>query len=399
MKKPIIISGLSIILISVLFGIFTSCSSKIEVSSEPVVSTLKNDKPVLNVYIENSGSMDGYMCNGSELKDCVYDYISDLNRYTDETNLNYINSTVIPYKGDLKTYIKTLNPNSFKLAGGNRSNTELDVVIGKVLENVTDSSVCILVSDFILDVPSKDAQNFLNNTAISIKDEIISAQKRVPNLGVEILKFSSKFNGKYFYPNGTVEELKDVKRPYYIWIFGDKDYLAQLNTDVPFSQLVKYDLKGIASFTNKSNVPFEIKNQSGTSQVVVPAHGDYHVMIRADFRSTLQPDGVIQDTSNFSFNNNTIQINGIYPISDKKESYTHFIKFTIPKGTQIAQEMLTFSSPKMPSWVSASNDDTGANINDNLDKTTGIKYLIQGVADAFRSETICTTMQFNVKRK
>lgn len=397
MKNPITISA---ILSSLIFiGFTTSCSKKIEVGADPVASTIKSEKPVLNVYIENSGSMDGYMCNGSELKDCVYDFASDLNRFTDETNLNYINSTIIPYKGDLKTYIKALNPSSFKQAGGNRSNTELDVIIGNVLENVTDTSICILVSDFILDVPSKDAQNFLNNTAISIKDEVITAQKRVPNLGVEILKLSSKFTGKYFYPNGSVEELTDVKRPYYIWIFGDKDYLAKLNTEVPFSQLVKYDLSGIAAFTNTSNVPFEIKNQSGTSHVIVPVHGDYHIMIRADFRSTLQPDGVVQDKSNFSFNNNSIIVDGVYPISDKKGGYTHFIKFTIPKGTKIAQESLTFSFPKLPSWVSTSNDDTGTNVKDNLDKTTGIRYLIQGVADAFRDETICTTMQFNVKRK
>ena len=122
-------------------------------------------------------------------------------------------------------------------------------------------------------------------------------------------------------------------------------------------------------------------------------------MIRADFRSTLQPDGIVQDISNFSFNNNSIIVDGVYPISDKKVGYTHFIKFTIPKGTKIAQESLTFSFPKLPSWVSASNDDTGTNVMDNLDKTTGIKYLVQGVADAFRTETICTTMQFNVKRK
>ncbi len=79
MKKPII----SAIISSVLFlGFATSCSEKIEVSSDPVASTIKSEKPVLNVYIENSGSMDGYMCNGSELKDCVYDFVSDLNRYT-----------------------------------------------------------------------------------------------------------------------------------------------------------------------------------------------------------------------------------------------------------------------------------------------------------------------------
>ncbi len=36
---------------------------------------IKKVSPKLKVYIENSGSMDGYMCEGSELKDAVYDYI------------------------------------------------------------------------------------------------------------------------------------------------------------------------------------------------------------------------------------------------------------------------------------------------------------------------------------
>lgn len=53
----------------------------------------------------------------------------------------------------------------------------------------------------------------------------------------------------------------------------------------------------------------------------------------------------------------------------------------------------------MPSWVSESNDDTGANIQENLNKTTGIKYLIQGVADAYKNEKVSTTFNFNVKRK
>ena len=40
--------------------------------------------------------MDGYMCDGSQLKDAVSDYISDLNRNTSATELYYINSKVIP---------------------------------------------------------------------------------------------------------------------------------------------------------------------------------------------------------------------------------------------------------------------------------------------------------------
>lgn len=384
----------------ILLAVLIQCShDKIEVSSTLVESAMPSKNPCLKVFIENSGSMDGYMCDGSQLKDVVYDYISDLNRVSSKTELYYINSMLIPYNGNLTNYIKALNPAAFKNAGGNRSNTDLGDLIANVLKEVNDTTVCLFVSDCILDLPAKDAQKFLINCEIRIKDEVINAQKRVPDLGVEILKLSSDFNGKYFYPNGTVEILKDVKRPYYIWIFGNKNYLSKLNAAVPFSQLAKYDLKGIVAFASQSNVPFEIFNNALTSKIVVPARGDYHITIQADFRTTLQPDGVVQDKGNYTFNNSTIVVDGIYPISDTKSKYSHFIKFTIPKGTNIAQDCLSFNTPKMPSWVSESNDDTGTNIQDNLIKTTGIKYLIQGVADAYKNETVCTTFNFNVKRK
>lgn len=210
---------------------------------------------------------------------------------------------------------------------------------------------------------------------------------------------SSDFNGKYFYPNGAVEILKDVKRPYYIWIFGNKNYISKLNSDVPISQLVKYDLSGIVAFTNQSTIPFEIHNNALTSKIIVPVNGDYHITVRADFRATLQPDGMILDKKNYSFNNSKIILDGVYPISDSKSKYTHFIKFTIPRGVNVAQDCLTLNAPKIPSWVSESNDDTGANIHDNINKTIGIKYLIQGVADAYKNEKITTTFNFNVKRK
>ena len=396
--KPTILFSLFALLCCGIFFI-TGCHRKIEVECAPVASTIKENRPLLKIFLENSGSMDGYMCDGSQLKDALYDYVSDLNRYTDTTALYYINSAIIPYKGNLTSYIKDLTPASFHQAGGNTSNTDLGNLIASVLGTVNDSTVSIFVSDCILDLPSKDAQKFLTNCEIRIKDEVVNAQKRIPNLGVEILKLTSDFSGKYFSPNGTVEVLKDVKRPYYMWIFGDKNYLANLNTNVPLSMLAKYDLGGIVSFTNQSDIPFEITNKALTSKTITSTHGDYAVTILADFRTSLQPDGIILDKSNFEFNNADMIIDGIYPISNKTGNYTHFINFTIPQGTHIAQECLTFNAPKLPSWISESNDETGASISSNLDKTTGIKYLIQGVADAYKTEKVCAKMNFNVKRK
>ena len=141
----------------ILLAAVTGCRhDKIEVSASPMASAIPSQDPCLKVFIENSGSMDGYMCDGSQLKDVVYDYISDINRVSTKTELYYINSMLIPYTGNLTNYIKALNPAAFKNAGGNRSNTDLGDLIADVLNEVNDTTVCIFVSDCILDFSSKN---------------------------------------------------------------------------------------------------------------------------------------------------------------------------------------------------------------------------------------------------
>ena len=275
--------AIPIVLIAFLSVWATFCGDSIEVTAESSQIPDVAKPPVLEVFIENSGSMDGYMCNGSQLKDAVYDYVSDLNRSTDTTRLYYINSQIIPYQESLKSYIKDLTPANFHQAGGNLSSTDLGGLIGKVLNRVDKNTVCMFVSDCILDLPNRDAQKFLTNCEITIKDEVINKMKRVPNLGVEILKLNSDFEGKYFYPNGADEVLSGVKRPYYIWMFGNKYQLAMLNKKVPLSRLVKYDLTGIVAFADEAVTPYEIKNSGLTGRTINPKNGVYEAVIRADF--------------------------------------------------------------------------------------------------------------------
>ena len=59
------------------------------------ISPVKAYKPSkVKLYIENSGSMDGYMFNGSELKDAVYSYVSGLSTHSDTTEVFFVNNNV-----------------------------------------------------------------------------------------------------------------------------------------------------------------------------------------------------------------------------------------------------------------------------------------------------------------
>ena len=107
MKKKIIIPCAlgAILLILIISRIIGTDGGKILVEVPQQEETCAPDSIVLKVYMENSGSMNGYMCTGSTLKDAVFDYISDLSKKVKKTELNYINtkiiSTLIPQHLDL----------------------------------------------------------------------------------------------------------------------------------------------------------------------------------------------------------------------------------------------------------------------------------------------------------
>lgn len=379
---------------------FTSCANnKIEVSSELTNSTINKTPPTIKVFLENSGSMDGYMCDGAQLKDAMYAYLSDLKLCSSSLELNYINSKIIPFKGELDTYIKELNPTSFKNAGGDRSNTNLGEIIKNVISNTNDTTISIFVSDCILDLPSKNSQDFLTNCQISIKNSVISGRDSIPDFGVVVVKLISKFNGKYFYPDNSVEVLNDVTRPYYMWILGNSNIIANLLDNAPLEDLRKYGFEDMISFVPKKNISFDINNKTTTSKVINLTNGYYWATIRADFRSTLQPNNIIETPSNYTFYDPTITIETIKPITALNSEYSHFITIKIPKGTKALEDILTFNTPQISYWVYNSNDDSGVDIKNNLSKTTGIKYLIEGVSDAYKKDKILTTCKFNIKYK
>ena len=52
---------------------------------------------------------------------------------------------------------------------------------------------------------------------------------------------------------------------------------------------------------------------------------------------------------------------------------------------------------ELDTLVDKVNDDSGSDIRKNMDKTTGIKYLIKGVSDAYKDYTNLATIDFKIK--
>lgn len=61
-------------------------------------------------------------------------------------------------------------------------------------------------------------------------------------------------------------------------------------------------------------------------------------------------------------------------------------------------EKLSLVSLEKPDWLENANDNLGREVIKNMDKTTGIKYIIQGVADAYKSNKELAEIKFVISR-
>lgn len=390
-RKIIIPIVLCAIIITVAISTCMGESGKIKLlwKSVPPHEEVK-DSIELKVYVENSGSMDAYMCAGSDLKDAVFDYISDLKCLTSSYSLYYINSKVIPFQGDLNSYIKELTPQSFAKAGGDRTNTDLRKIFDTIVKENGPNVVSVFVSDCILDI-SENSVDYLGNCQVSIKNTFNEALSENPNLGVEIIKLESKFDG-YWYCGHNKELLQDVKRPYYIWVIGDQRYLAKFNKKVPVEDIIG-GIKEYSAYVNFQSIPFDI-----TKSMYVAKRGKINVELLVDLRGTLQSNDLCKNVSCYKPSNpSQVKITTVNRITDKNSKYSHVISLEISNPKVLKSETVTFSYPSLAVWVSESDDATGQNVKENLDKTTGLMSLIKGVAEAYKNSTDYGTVSFELK--
>lgn len=351
-------------------------------------------KPTVNVYIENSGSMDGYVKGVTEFEQAVYNYLSDIkiSEITDTLNLYYINSEVIPQGSDIADFIEKLEPSSFRAKGGNRSTSDIANVLETVLKETEVGKVAILVTDGIFSPgKGKDAEQYLVNQQIGIKRIFADYLKTNPTAAVIVYQLQSRFSGTY-YNNVDTKILLNENRPFYIWVIGNvkqlcklrekiaddklKDHSAAQNfnvfTAMNGSQTIKYAINpSIGKFkksrTNKNNTIEDLKKDSRTGKV--------KFAVNVNFSGMLLDESYLLNPKNYE-NSSKYDLE-IKKTATKGSGYTHvFTSDRIYAGTITVK-----LKADMPAWVETANDDNGTTAVKN--KTYGIKYQLGGVYDAF----------------
>jgi hypothetical protein len=381
--------------------ILSACNRKEKIASDSKTDTTqvvtsqpaRDIKPIVNVYIENSGSMDGYVQGATEFETAVYSYLSDIiiSGVSDTLNLNYINSKIIEYGSDIEDFIKKLEPSTFRERGGNRGTSDIANVIDSVLSETQDNEMAILVTDGIFSPEKgKNATEYLVNQQIGIKRRMADYLKKYPNSAVIVYQLSSNFNGTYY--NNVDAKIKiNEQRPFYIYVIGEAKQLANLRNNVPDSkfkgsgvqnvftamngnQSVKYAVNpSIGKFKkSKKNTKTTIENLGKDSRI-----GKVKFAVNVDFSGLLLDDAYLLDIVNYE-NNSKYNLE-IKPAASTKSGYSHLLTFTSDKVYK--GDVSVKLKAKLPDWVEQVNDDGGTTAVKG--KTYGIKYQIGGIFDAF----------------
>jgi len=420
--------------LAVLLAIIVGCGGR------PTVPALNEEQPIekenaaltapiIKVYVENSGSMDGYVKGATDFENAVYSYLSDIQMadlgkkvpgsYKNTLELNYINSKVLKHPSDVEEFIKKLEPTTFRQRGGNRGASDMSDIIGKILEQTDKDNIAVFVSDCIFS-PGKrykihdNADEYLVAQQIGIKNHIVEKLAENPDFAFVVLHLTSQFDGMYY---NKFDERTPIKadRPFYIWLMGDKIRLAKLMEVVDkdkikgsgtlhsymMSKTGKKLIYGILPQESRGRFDLDRMNPKTT---LVNAKTDgkggkkqFQLAIGVNYADCLLDDGYLMNPDNYAVSNKAYALK-IIKNNNPASSYTHIIKLDLTEPI-ISKGCIKISLlNKIPSWIENYTDTMGLNINAEgaMNKTYGLKYLIGGVYDAYAADEY-GTITINIK--
>lgn len=369
-------------------------------AAQPEASVIR---PTVNVYIENSGSMDGYVKGVTEFEQAIYSYLSDIKiaQVADRLSLNYINSEVFPYKPKdktvteemdvLKDFIEKLEPSTFKERGGKRGKSDIANVLKNVLAGTKGNDISLLITDGIFSPGSgKSADQYLVNQQIGIKNAFSAFLGKEKDAAVIVYQLSSKFEGTFYNKVDKPTYYKGVL-PFYIYVIGNAGNLTALRRAVPESKFKGGGVQHIFSITTgNKEVKYAVnpsigkfkKSRKDTKATIEDLKkdsrtGKVRFAVNVDFSGLLLDEDYLLNSNNYE-NSSKYDLE-VKPSATKDKGYTHTLNFSsdrVTKGTAVVKLKIA-----LPTWIDEVNDDNG--VAAVAGKTYGIKYQIDGIFDAF----------------
>ena len=375
------------------------------------------DSVIYDIYLENSGSMYGYINGRTELEEAMMGLWTEIARRDEDLNIHFINDKIYPVKKEFEEFFKYLQPFNVSKEGGNTGSSNIASILDTVIiTTVKKDKPAIVFSDFIFSLEKGGKiVDQLSVQKYGLKSIVIRNNLVEKDMGILVIKLSSKFDGRYYDFQNKPTVLKDKERPYYMWVIGKVDLLKA------FAERYRVpDLKGYLNHTllysaDYSQHPYHTilkKTNVVGGFDKVDRHKDMITKIKnveVSGREDLFQFAVAVDLSDLPLNEDYILDRNNYRIDPNPDATFEIIDVDPIKGTNInkvdkkivgsATHVITVGSQKiksgkntlgisllkqLPRWIEESSVDNDEDVNAIEGKTFGFRYLVEGINDGFK---------------
>ena len=404
-------------------------------------NTPQKNTPV-QIYVENTGSMDGYFRGNTDFKNMLAEILPDINYHYDSVSYNFINSNVYPSRTqDIKAFIKSLEPTSPNYNQGNRHYSDINEIINQMLINANTNGISLLVSDCIYGSSTGNNAPVLSSEKAITKTNFLAQLKQTPDLSISVIRFLSSFSGNYYYYDQSSRKYKiqkispsDGKRPYFLWIIGKADVLEGFIKKVPIKKSLPGYKNAFKIINRKQealgDISFSVLKETGKQGsfdqdgrgLLITSIEDidlsrreksFEMTIAVNLNGIQANSRFISKTSNYRLSKGW-KIVSVQPIGNstvensrdrqriKAIKATHSIRVKIVDLKQATEEdkftlrLLTPSKYGVPLWDRYSTEDgqrlaEAIRVNNKkliaseIQKTLGISHFVNGVYEAYNT--------------
>ena len=364
------------------------------------------------IYVENSGSMLGYFKGNTEFKTLLLDLGSRLKEKN--ASFFYITDKAYPIPQGYEGFVRRMTLEEASKIGNQASSDIPAIVSTAIAETVPQGLAALVASDFIFSISGKDPLDDLSKQKFILKTEV--EKLKAKGYGLLIMQCRSEFDGRYFNFQNKAVNFKG-RRPYYVWLIAP---IASLNRFVETYQLqtlkgferflVLYDSQNLgqaySSLLVQSQRVGRFNRPRGLSkgQAINSLEG-----FKLDERRNLAQFALALDLSKVPLSEKelleleryeiqtqgglSLELNNIVPLSefglhqndrDWLGSASHVAIFQA-KG-QLGRDGQTIElrlKKALPDWLRRLSTDNDLDIQATADRTFGLRFLIEGAAEAF----------------
>lgn len=357
-----------------------------------------NESPTrVNIFVENSGSMLGYVRQGNEFDRAISSLLTELQLQDIVTSANihkyYINSKPFEQKNvSTAQFIKGLSIRNATTYKGSTGTTSVCALLDTVFRRTQKNTLSIFVSDCIISPGKNDASKFVGAEKDAIK--ILAKKQCVNNKAVVVYRLVSSFNGKFYDCQDNVKQINS-NRPFFIWIVGDKTAIANYLKKIPDSKLAEGGLKSrYVFFKTPSQTPKFVIQSTNEGSVVDASHikkaklnkdsKSLRIRVAVDMSSVSLLDKYLLDAKNYTVSNKYYKV---VKIAKKAGNGTTHV-FTIDTYTQVTPTTLSISlKNQLPGWVKQYSipNNRCSDVFSQLDKTYAFEDIMTGMYQGYNS--------------